>query len=113
MEVAQGGESNNSPAAPPPPACANLVPRGPGRLGLYPVCQRANRSEETRSVRYRRWMARPQADPSFVDKRDDTRENQDIVEIAEQRSAAPRSEDRELDQLIATFGFDPAKPFPA
>jgi hypothetical protein len=54
-------------------------------------------------------MDRAQVDIKFVDPKDDSDENREIVNIAEQRSRSPRSNDRDLDHLISNLGFDPAK----
>jgi hypothetical protein len=54
-------------------------------------------------------MMKPvRVDVTFVDPQDDTAENREIVELAEKRAQAPRAEDRDLDQLMAAFGYKPA-----
>lgn len=45
---------------------------------------------------------------TFTNPQDDTAENREIVELVEARAQTPRSEDRDLDQLITAFGYEPS-----
>lgn len=54
-------------------------------------------------------MDQAKAKVTFVDESDDTAENREIVELVVERSATSQSEDRDLDQLITAFGYDPSE----
>lgn len=50
-------------------------------------------------------MHHPETEIVLVDSADDTDENRDVISVAEERSAAPRSHDRDLDELIEAFSY--------
>jgi hypothetical protein len=58
-------------------------------------------------------MERSQAELEFIDVDDDTAENREVADLADARSRSPRSQDRDLDQLIEDCGYDPAEFLPA
>lgn len=56
---------------------------------------------------------RPKTEIAFMQERDDTDENREIVALVEERSEAPRADDRDLDQLVIELGYDPRDFLPA